>query len=177
MTELEQNHFPAAPAGGGRNKPVVVYIMVLFIAAFLLMALSFLIHQRSNTETLGVLQSSMSALQDLQESQSRIEELERALEEARAAAADLQNAGEAARNQAAALEDKLSRTVTAMSWFCQLNEAYALGDAERCRTILQRMEEGAPSPLYEQLPREAGGVEGPVPYDRYLEIRSALTEQ
>ena len=31
------------------KKPVVIYIMILFIVAFLLMALSFLMHQRSNS--------------------------------------------------------------------------------------------------------------------------------
>lgn len=37
------------------KKPVVVYIMILFIVAFLLMALSFMMHQRSNSEVLGEL--------------------------------------------------------------------------------------------------------------------------
>ena len=36
-----------------REKPVVIYIMILFIVAFLLMALSFLMHQRSNSEVIG----------------------------------------------------------------------------------------------------------------------------
>ena len=37
------------------KKPVVIYIMILFIVAFLLMALSFLMHQRSNSEVIGEL--------------------------------------------------------------------------------------------------------------------------
>ena len=52
-----------------KSKPVVVYIMILFIAAFLLMALSFLMHQRSNTEALGQLQNSVYAMQDPQTTQ------------------------------------------------------------------------------------------------------------
>ena len=40
------------------KKPVVISIMILFIVAFLLMALSFLMHQRSNSEVLGELQNS-----------------------------------------------------------------------------------------------------------------------
>ena len=39
------------------KKPVVIYIMILFIVAFLLMALSFLMHQRSNSEVIGELQT------------------------------------------------------------------------------------------------------------------------
>lgn len=36
---------PQEPSSG--KKPVVVYIMILFIVAFLLMALSFVMHQRA----------------------------------------------------------------------------------------------------------------------------------
>ena len=41
------------------KKPVVVYIMILFIVAFLLMALSFVMSQRSNREDLGQLHDSV----------------------------------------------------------------------------------------------------------------------
>ncbi|MEG1657864.1 MAG: hypothetical protein RR288_02285, partial [Oscillibacter sp.] len=57
-----------SPAG---KKPVIVYIMILFIAAFLLMALSFAMHQRSNTEALGELQTSVSALREVQATQDK----------------------------------------------------------------------------------------------------------
>ena len=58
------------------NKPVVVYIMILFIAAFLLMALSFFMHQRSNTEALGELQNSVSTMQEVQATQEKIIDLQ-----------------------------------------------------------------------------------------------------
>ena len=51
-----------APEEAPGKKPVLVYIMILFIAAFLLMALSFAAHQRRNTEALGELQNSVSAM-------------------------------------------------------------------------------------------------------------------
>ena len=60
----------------GGNKPVVVYIMILFIAAFLLMALSFFMHQRSNTEALGELQNSVSTMQEVQATQEKIIDLQ-----------------------------------------------------------------------------------------------------
>ena len=49
------------PGSGGQpgKKPVVIYIMILFIVAFLLMALSFVMHQRSNSEVLGQLETLM----------------------------------------------------------------------------------------------------------------------
>ena len=52
-----------SPADKPGKKPVVVYIMILFIAAFLLMALSFFMHQRSNSEVLGELQNSVTTMQ------------------------------------------------------------------------------------------------------------------
>ena len=58
------------------KKPVVVYIMVLFIAAFLLMAWSFASHQRSNTEAIGQLQSSVTAMQGVQEREVSLREYE-----------------------------------------------------------------------------------------------------
>ena len=50
-----------------RKRPVLVYIMVLFIAAFLLMAFSFLMHQRSNEQVLGELHTSVNLLEDYQQ--------------------------------------------------------------------------------------------------------------
>ena len=58
------------------KKPVVVYIMILFIVAFLLMALSFFMHQRSNTEALGELQNSVSTMQEVQATQEKIIDLQ-----------------------------------------------------------------------------------------------------
>jgi len=43
-----------------KNQHVIVYIMILFIAAFLLMALSSLMQQRSNDEAFGKLEHSLS---------------------------------------------------------------------------------------------------------------------
>ena len=74
MSEEKQNR-PQAE----KNKPVVVYIMILFIAAFLLMALSFLMHQRSNTEALGQLQNSVTAMQEVQATQEKNIELQEQL--------------------------------------------------------------------------------------------------
>ena len=71
---------PQEPSSG--KKPVVVYIMILFIVAFLLMALSFLMHQRSNSEVLGELQHSVSAMQEVQAVQDKVIELQEKLADA-----------------------------------------------------------------------------------------------
>ena len=64
------------------KKPVVIYIMILFIVAFLLMALSFLMHQRSNSEVLGELQDSVTAMQEVQATQDALLDLQNQLDEA-----------------------------------------------------------------------------------------------
>ena len=74
--EAEQTPVQEDKPAGNKRQPVVVYIMVLFIAAFLLMALSFLMHQRSNTEALGQLQNSVNAMQAVQETQEKVIELQ-----------------------------------------------------------------------------------------------------
>ena len=61
------------------KKPVVIYIMILIIVAFLLMALSFLMHQRSNSEVLGELQNSVTTMQEVQREQEKIMELQEEL--------------------------------------------------------------------------------------------------
>lgn len=58
------------------KKPVVIYIMILFIVAFLLMALSFLMHQRSNSEVIGELQDSVTAMQEVQATQDALLDLQ-----------------------------------------------------------------------------------------------------
>lgn len=72
---------PAEENTAKGKKPVVIYIMILFIAAFLLMAWSFASHQRSNTEALGRLQSSVSAMQEVQDLQDQVIALQRELAE------------------------------------------------------------------------------------------------
>ena len=62
------------------KKPVIVYILILFLAAFLLMFLSLLAHQRSNSEALGKLQNSVSAIQEIQDKLKTSEDSATALE-------------------------------------------------------------------------------------------------
>ena len=137
---------PAASEGGKQprdQKSVILYIMVLFIAAFLLMALSFAMHQRSNTEALGQLQNSLSVMGNTQALQERIislqeeldstkEQLNRTEESLTAALQALSAAEQTDTEQLqAALQEKtalaeqysqdLTRTVQAMDLFWQID--------------------------------------------------------
>jgi len=129
---------------GKKNKPVVVYIMVLFIVAFLLMALSFLTHQRSNEEVIGTLQSSVTTLQELQKSQdenlrlhSRLEDAEKQVRDLEAQVKELEDAGMASDDKTDAL----------LSLYL-LQQQYAARDFDGCRQTLQSMEDaGQPALL------------------------------
>lgn len=151
------------------KKPVVLYIMILFIAAFLLMAWSFASHQRSNTEALGRLQSSVGVMQEVQELQDQVIALQKELAEAKEAADTFQDANETSRNQASHLEWLLEQTQEAMEWFWQLNEAHLKGDPDACRTILAAMEQNPESPLSDCLTELAA--------KRYQEIKAAVEEE
>ena len=158
------------------NKPVVVYIMILFIAAFLLMALSFLMHQRSNTEALGQLQNSMTAMQEVQATQEKNIELQ---------------------DQLADVQDELDKTITAydgqltalvgdveqkqlaldaMTNLYLLQQAYSAGEYESCMEVIRFMEENQQvSALVIEGAEEGTPSDGIIlpptwtsPYDRFL---------
>ena len=125
------------------RKPVVVYIMILFIAAFLLMALSFFMHQRSNTEVMGQLQSSVSAMQEAQETQEHVIQLQSELAKANEKIqelSELKGVIESLKNDLAREERSHACALETMDCFWQLNEAYVLGDLERCEELMTEYE-------------------------------------
>lgn len=154
---------PDKPPKG--NKPVVIYIMILFIAAFLLMALSFFMHQRSNTEALGELQNSFNAMQEIQVSQEQIIELQEELDQLQEAYDSLQESAKE-NEDAAALE--------AMTALYTLQQQYSAGDYEACRETIADMEEQG---LPEQLPQSLSDAEDVTsPSQRYQELKAAVEE-
>ena len=151
----------AAPTKG--KKPVIVYILILFIAAFLLMALSFFMHQRSNTEALGALQNSVTAMQEVQVAQEKVielqEELAKAQEEQEKLEDELESEGTLA---AANLEerDMWESRANALLALYQLQQLYSAKDYEACQKLIsEHFEMG----LADSLPKEAleGGVVSP----------------
>ena len=122
------------------RKPVIVYIMVMFIAAFLLMALSFFTHQRSNTEALGRLQSSVTVMQEVQDLQEQVISLQKELAESKEAADQFQTSLDGAADSLSHVEHILEETQTALDQFWQLNQAYLQEDFAQCRTILDELD-------------------------------------
>ena len=149
------------------SKPVIIYIMILFIAAFLLMALSFLMHQRSNTEALGDLQNSVSAMQEVQSYQDKVIELqEDTLEEQEKASQETLAAKEAELTQQ-------SKVLEAMTDLYRLQQAYSNKDYDGCQAIIQQMET---SGSVKCLPKEITGATGvTAPYERFTQFKEAVT--
>lgn len=154
----------------GGNKPVVIYIMILFIAAFLLMALSFFMHQRSNTEALGQLQNSVSTMQEVQASQEKIidlqdklavteEELDRANEKL-----------EKSEQKRGALEKSLRQEQDALLALYTLQQNYLNQNLDACvRTIEDAEAAGLPGALSD---KSENGVTAPAV--RWRELKDAV---
>ena len=155
------------------SKPVIIYIMILFIAAFLLMALSFLMHQRSNTEALGDLQNSVTAMQEVQSYQDKVIELQEEL----AAAEDTMEEQEKASQEAlTAKEQELtqqSKVLEAMTDLYRLQQAYSNKDYDGCQDIIERMET---SGSVDCLPKAiTGDTAVTAPYERFTQFKEAVT--
>ncbi len=151
------------------KKPVVVYIMVLFIAAFLLMAWSFASHQRSNTEAIGELQSSVTAMRSVQDKMLTLQdELEEAQDE-------IEELG-----REASLRDSereaYNRQYQALANLYTLERLYRQENLENCRKVIDRMEEEDLAVcLSDNLPpseRELGLTVSP--RERYHQLKEAV---
>lgn len=148
------------------KKPVVVYIMVLFIAAFLLMAWSFASHQRSNTEALGRLQSSVTAMREVQDLQDQVIALQKELAKTEKRVEELE---EETSSRQEALED-LEKQREAMQRLYMLQQQYSAGDYTDCRQIINEFESFG---YVEHLPRLSdSGVTSPT--ERYQQLKEAV---
>ena len=154
---------PQEPSSG--KNPVVVYIMILFIVAFLLMALSFLMHQRSNSEVLGELQHSVSAMQEVQAVQDKVIELQEKLADAQEEIDTLKDQM-AQQEEDAALEEK---KIDALLGLYTLQQQYSAGSYDDCLTTMQRMEDEG---LVELLPDSNDQVTSPA--QRYQQLKEAV---
>ena len=151
---------PETQSSTGGRKPVIVYIMILFIAAFLLMALSFLMHQRSNTEAIGKLQDSVSALQEVQAVQDQNLKLQEELQKLQDQLAQAESDRAGAQDETAALPQLYT-----------LQQQYANGDYDACKHTIQAMEDADQGSA---LPKSSD-TEGVIsPAERYQQLKEAV---
>ena len=155
---------PELPEEKGRH-PVVVYIVVLFLAAFLLMVLSLVMQHRSN-QAMGRLEDSVSALQETQRAQDENLRLQQEIESLTAALTETQSDLAEAEGQ---LEDQ-GKALQALNLLYALQQQFSARNYEACEESIAAMEEGA---LAQYLPREAGdGVTAPA--QRYQQLKDAV---
>ena len=147
------------------KKPVVVYIMILFIVAFLLMALSFLMHQRSNTEALGQLQNSVSAMQEVQAVQDKVIQLQEELDKAED---EMDGLNKQLHEKDAAVADAAKDTEAMLALYT-LQQQYSAGNYDACLATMQRMED---EDLIACLPKESAEVTAPA--QRYEQLKEAV---
>ena len=148
------------------KKPVIIYILILFLAAFLLMFLSMLSHQRSNTEALGQLQNSVSAIQEIQATQEQIIELQKRLDKR-------ETERDEAKEELKVISDSISdleKTSQALLALYNLQQEYLTGNLDGCLLTLQEISD---QHLDELLP--SANTEGVTPpAQRYQELKEAI---
>ena len=155
------------------QKPVVVYIMILFIAAFLLMGLSLLMHQRSNTEALGQLQSSVTAMKDIQAVQDKVIELQEQLADTEHEIADLEDLMDDQKDAAQAELEQSKLETKALLMLYTLQQQYSGQNCEACKQTMDEMEaEG----LLSYLPESTSTSVTP-PAFRYQQLKEAVLKQ
>ena len=153
---------PKKPAG----KPVIVYIMIMFIVAFLLMALSMLMHQRTTSEGIGELQHSFSAMADMQAQQEKVIQLQEELSDAAEEKTDLEDSIAALKESIAA--EELETKAMMQLYILQLQ--FQSEDYDDCRNTIQTMET---LELAELLPAQKEYTV-PSPAETYETIKAAL---
>ena len=156
------------------GKPVLIYIMILFIAAFLLMALSFAMHQRSNQQAMGELESSfMTTIKDMQADQDKLLVLQDKL-------SDTENQLQDTQEQLTASETTLAETealfAAQQQLYC-LQQEYASGDYAGCKIMIDKMEESGAAELLSPTPLSTDSGSVTAPYVRFQQLKAAVLEK
>ena len=160
-----------------KQQSVLIYLVILFAAAFLLMALSYLMQRRTSDATIaGLRGESVSAMQSIEDIQEENETLKRQVADQEARLEAAQKEADDAQTQADALTEAQDRLTRAMDLFWQIDEAYVRGRYSLCRTLIAQMEDiTAGAALREALPTVSTTDNDRFsPADRYQEIYDAV---
>ena len=155
---------PDLPEEKGKH-PVVVYIVVLFLAAFLLMAMSLVMQHRSN-QAMGRLEDSVSALQETQRVQDENLRLQKEIqgltEELTQAQSDLAESESQLAEQGQALQ--------ALNLLYELQQEFSARDYEACEKTIAVLESDGLKDTLSQEVRE--GLTSPA--QRYQQLKDAV---
>lgn len=160
-----------------RRNSVFEYIAVMFVAAFALLLITFLMERRQSQQQIDDLRQSASAYQTLQGLMEDNDRLAEDVGKLNEKAKELEAQLAAAQARQSELETRLQeqeKTVQAMHWFWQINDASVRGRNALCRQLITSLEEAK---LQNFLPKEnITGTDRFSPYDRYQEIRERVVK-
>lgn len=158
-----------------RRNSVFQYIAVMFMAAFALLLITFLMERRQSQQQIDDLKQSASAYQTLQGLMDENSQLKEDADQLSSQIQDLESRLTAAQTQQTELQAQLQereKTIQAMHWFWQINDASVRGRIALCRQLITSLEEAR---LQNYLPGEnITGTDRFSPYDRYQEIRDRI---
>ena len=162
-----------------RQRSVVSYISIMFLAAFALLGMSLAMERRQHAENQQNLDTLNQSLTGLKDSVSAMQSVQQLYEENAALKdqiSDLKEQLEAIKTQqdtaVTQLTVDLERTSKAMDYFWQINEAYVRSRWSTARTLIKVMENNAEGfALKDYLPKESATANGRFsPAERYQEI-------
>lgn len=183
MSEEKHNlQHKADRAKPGSKRSVFTYMIILFLAAFVLLLLAYMMQQRSSVDAIDGLKDSVSAIQTAQEVyeensalREQIGELKEQIDQLEDQLDTKQESIDQFEQEIAALKQQtadLEHSIQAMDWFWQINEAYVRGRYTLARELIESLQA---SGMTEYLPKESITNNGRYsPYYRYQEIYDAL---
>lgn len=162
-----------------RRSPIMGYLVILFVAAFLLLLLAYFQQRRANSETTDALKQSVSAVQSIQNLMDENKELREKVEELEAQVAEAKEQSlnyEALYRSSETDNAKLSQKVYAYRALFRVDRLYRAQRFQDAADLIAQLEsQSQPSDLLsgESLSTEAAEV---TPLSRYEQIRKQLKE-
>lgn len=165
-----------------RQRSVIFYISILFVAAFLLLSMSLVQERRQHSENLENLEDlnqsitglkdSVSAMQSVQHLYEQNAALNEQLDELQKQLEDAKNEAAQQEKTIAELSATLERTEKAMDYFWQIDEAFVRNRWYNARQLIAVMEDTTNGyALKDYLPAESTTNNGRFsPAGRYAEI-------
>lgn len=163
-----------------RQNSVFQYIAILFAAAFVLLLFTSMMERRQfealqqeNQEQIDDLQqdtiTAVNSLNSLYAENDKLKEQVAELEQQLEQQTQSYQSGQATLLQQ---QEDLEKSLQAMDWFWQIDEAYVRGRYSLCRSLIQNLESTG---LVEYLPKESTTANDRFsPYDRFQEIYETL---
>ena len=156
---------------------VMGYLAILFAAAFLLLLLSYFMQQRVNREAIdGLTDSSISAMQSLDNLISQKDSLEEEVADLKQRLTQLEqenNSLQSTIEHAGDLQTGLDRQLEAMDWFWRIQREASRGQYGAARKLIEAFEAtGLPSSLPTTNPADP---DGRTPAEQYRAVVDLLT--